>query len=221
MQLEPPADGTVTVDDPANDDAEIVACWSCKGPVAATDLFCASCDAVQPPGHADHFTRLGLERGFEVDLGALEQAYFGLQRRLHPDRFATRTGTEKALSQQQATSLNEAYETLKDPLSRAVYLAGLSGLSVLTEGCNAITDPMILMEAMELREALAMAETAEDVERISKQTAGDITACEAALSRAFVAEDMKTISTLITRLKYLRKLADETRARRAQLRGGF
>ena len=102
--------------------AVISPCWSCKGPVDGEAFFCPICETVQPPGQIDHFSRLGIECSFDVDGDALDQCYFGLQQRLHPDRFATRTSSERLLSQQQATSLNEAYETLKDPLRRAAFL---------------------------------------------------------------------------------------------------
>lgn len=197
----------------------VEACWSCQGPVGMGEPFCPSCKAVQPPGQADHFQRLGLPRGFEIDTAALETSYFRMQRLLHPDRFATRTPKEKTLSQQQATSLNDAYETLKDPLDRAVYLAHLKGLDVLKEGCNTLSDPVILMEAMEMREALAEAETADDLSAMTKHTQGEIADCESELSDAFAADDLDKAAALITRLKYLRKLADDTRARRAELRG--
>ena len=214
------ADGAARLDPKGAPEERIVqACWSCQGPVGAGDPFCPSCQAVQPPGQADHFQRLSLPRGFGIDTAALEKSYFRMQRLLHPDRFATRTPKEKALSQQQATSLNDAYETLNDPLARAAYLAGLMGRDVLKEDGNAPVDPMILMEAIEMREALDEAETAEDLGAVTKHTQGEIADCESELSDAFAAEDLDRAVTLITRLKYLRKLADDTRARRAELRG--
>ncbi len=210
----------IAVADEAAPGDNLVACWSCQGPVAEGEPFCGSCKAVQPPGQLDHYARLGIERSYEVDIAALERAYFNHQRALHPDRFATKTPREKAFSQQQATSLNDAYETLKDSLSRASYLAKLMGLNVLREGCNALTDPVILMEAMELREALAEAETQDQVAEITARAVKDIEECEEALTKGFAARDMDEVSHLITRLKYLRKLADETRYRRTHLRGG-
>ena len=203
----------------AHEKAAMVPCWSCHGPVRAGDAFCGSCQAVQPPGQVDHFRRLGLPRAYVIDLGVLEKAYFQAQRQLHPDRFATRTAKEKALSQQQATALNDAYETLKDSLSRATYLAGLMGLNVLKEGCNALTDPVILMEAMEMREALAEAETEADVTQVTKRAQDEIADCEDEMKAAFAKGDLEALGTLLTRLKYLRKLADQTRLRRAELRG--
>jgi molecular chaperone HscB len=192
-----------------------VACWSCGGPTPADSLFCVTCASVQPPGTADHFRRLGLKRSFEIDRAELERRYFDLQRRLHPDRFATRTGREKALSQAQAVSLNEAYEALADPLKRAVYLLHLAGVDVLAEGCNQIADPVILMEAMEMREALAGARSAAQVELFAANVAADIEECVGDLAVAFRKNDLDEAAKLTTRLRYLRKLIDDSRAHRS------
>lgn len=198
----------------------IIACWSCAGPVGAGELFCPTCRAVQPPGVMDHFARLGLPVGFEIDPKALEQRYFDLQRRLHPDRFATRTARERALSQQQAVSLNEAYETLGDPLSRAVYLLKLKGLDVLSEGCNQIVDPVVLMEAMELREALEATHSVAQAELFAANAESNIDGCIADLADAFRRDDLDAASRLTTRLKYLRKLIEDARVHRANLAHG-
>ncbi len=198
----------------------VIACWSCRGPVATSHLFCPTCEAVQPPGQRDHFDRLGIGVSFDVDVEGLDRRYFELQRALHPDRFATKSAKERALSQQQATSLNEAYETLKDPLKRADHMIHLLGIDVLREGCNQLNDPVILMEAMELREQLAGAESAETVEKIATTTADDIEDCEAGLALAFRDRDLDGACSLTTRLKYLRKLTDEVRAARVRIRVG-
>jgi molecular chaperone HscB len=195
----------------------LVPCWSCKGPVSPRALFCSTCGAVQAPGQTDHFARLGLMRGFDLSPDQLQKQYFGFQRRLHPDRFATRTPKERALSQQQATALNEAYEVLKDPLRRAAYLLRLAGRVVNVEESATVSDPVLLMEAMEMREALEEAETAEEVTEIAAKAEADVQACVAAISRAFAADDLEGAGKLTTRLKYLGKLAEEAKARRIRL----
>lgn len=199
---------------PAEPPQAAVPCWSCGGPTPADSLFCVTCASVQPPGAADHFRRLGIARSFDVNRAELERRYFDLQRRLHPDRFATRTGREKALSQAQAVSLNEAYQTLADPLDRAVYLLHLAGMDVLAEGCNRITDPVILMEAMEMQEALAGSQSAAQVELFAANVAADIEECIGDLAVAFRKNDLDEAAKLTTRLRFLRKLIEDSRARR-------
>ena len=134
-------------------------CWSC-GAAPGDSPFCAACGAVQPPGPADHFARLGLPRGWEVDPDRLEKRYFALQRALHPDRFAGRSERERALSARQSAALNEAWSVLGDPLRRAEYLLALAGVAVNAETGAAPADPEVLAEAMADREAAMEAEDA-------------------------------------------------------------
>lgn len=200
--------------------AAVTACWSCKGPVASGLLFCETCRAIQPPGEVGHFDRLGLPIGFDIEPAALEKAYFANQRLLHPDRFASKSGREKALSGQQAAALNEAYETLKDPLRRAAYLIECTGGTAAIGDNVTVQDPELLMEQMELREALSEADSPEEAEAFATRARASIAECEIALSEAFAQGRISDAETLVLRLKYLTKLAEEARTRRARLLAG-
>jgi len=192
------------------------ACWSCRAEGAGA-LFCAACGAVQPPGAADHFARLGLKRGFAVDKAELDRRYFALQRQLHPDRFVRRPPRERAISQSQAASLNEAYDVLRDPLSRAVYLLRQDGIDLEPASGQTISDPDLLMEAMEMREALAEAGDAPAVAAIAARVETDRQAALATLGQAFAAGGNDGARKATLRLKYLVKLAEDVRARRAAM----
>ena len=197
--------------------AAVVPCWSCKGPVASRALFCSVCGAVQGPGAIDHYTRLGMTPTFDVDQDELQRQYFGFQRRLHPDRFAAKSAREKALSQSQATSLNEAYETLKDPLKRAAYLLNLLGHPVDLTACGTINDRELLMEQMEKREALAEATTPEQVAKLAMENESEVIACQCHISAAFNAGNLDEAAHFSIRLKYLVKLADEARSKKSRV----
>jgi molecular chaperone HscB len=200
--------------------AQPAPCWSCRGPIAARDLFCPTCGAVQPPAPIDHFARLDLPVRFDADAAELDRRYFALQRQLHPDRFASRTARERAVSQSQAVALNEAYEILKDPLSRAEYMLKLRGVDVNPDGCNTVRDPSLLMEQMERREALAEADTREAVDAIIVDARGELDKDLAETASAFAANDLDKAEVAITRLKYLSKLLEEARVRRSRLAAG-
>lgn len=197
--------------------SQVTSCWSCKGPVAMRALFCPVCEAVQGPGHCDHFSRLGLPVSYEIDLPKMEQLYFGLQRKLHPDRFGAKSAKEKALSQQQATQLNDAYETLKDPLKRAAYLLELSGQKVDLHGSATITDPVLLMEQMERREAIAEASTREAVEALIARAEADVAQCHRDMAEAFARSDLSRAADLAIRLKYFTKMVEDARQRKVRL----
>jgi molecular chaperone HscB len=192
------------------------ACWSCGVPLESAAPFCAACQTVQPPGQMDHFARLGLARGYTLDLAALDRAYFALQRRLHPDRFVRKQPRERAISQQQAAALNEAYETLKHPIRRARYLAELMGVDLPGDG-RTIDDPALLMETMEAREALAEASSVAAVEALEAKSRDERAAAIDALRDLFAKADQPGIRRAILRLAYLDKFVEEARARRLNL----
>ena len=92
----------------------------------------------------DFFALFGLPRAYPIDLAKLEQAYLDLQSRVHPDRHAHRSDAEKRLAMQWATRVNEAYRTLRAPLSRAQYLLELRGVDAALE-TNTAMSPAFLM----------------------------------------------------------------------------
>ena len=164
----------------------------------------------------DHFARLGLPAALDLEPASLDRAYFALQRQWHPDRFVARPPDERARASSEAAALNDAYRTLKDPLSRAVYFAGLRGVELPGDG-KTIDDPDLLMEAMEAREELHDAGTAEAVDALAAKARDDVKASLSALGSLFLQQDKAAIRKALLRLRYLDKSAEEARARRMNL----
>jgi molecular chaperone HscB len=112
-----------------------VACWSCATQVDAAQLFCTSCGKVLPAStSADYFQVFGLPRHFTIDTSELERAFYRLSRKLHPDVYARASEEEQEWSLRNASLLNDAYRTLKDPISRTEYLLRLEGVEIEQEG---------------------------------------------------------------------------------------
>jgi molecular chaperone HscB len=164
----------------------------------------------------DHFARLGVPAALELEPAALDSAYFARQRQWHPDRFVARPPEERARASTEAAALNDAYRTLKDPLSRAVYLAGLRGVELPVDG-KTIDDADLLMEAMEIREALHEAGTAAAVEGLTMKAREEQQKALCGLPGLFLENDKLAIRKALLRLRYLDKFAEEARARLANL----
>lgn len=115
----------------------------------------------------DYFALFGLPRRFDIDDAALEAAWHELQSRVHPDRYAHLPDTEKRMSMQWATRVNEGFATLRKPLSRAQYLLELAGVDSGLE-TNTAMSPEFLMEQMEWREAVEEAREAGEVDELEQ-----------------------------------------------------
>jgi molecular chaperone HscB len=101
----------------------------------------------------NHFELFGLPVAFDIDADDLASRYRELQRRVHPDKFASASDQERRLSLQMTAQVNEAFQTLKDPVRRGRYLLSLRGVDIDAETDTAM-DPAFLMEQMEWREGL-------------------------------------------------------------------
>lgn len=112
------------------DSAVPVACWSCSVAHNTSTLFCPHCSKIQPPSSGDYFSVFGLLPKLNLDLGMLEHQFHKLSRKLHPDRFARASESEKEWSLADTALLNDAYRTLKDPIRRTEYLLKLHGAEI-------------------------------------------------------------------------------------------
>ncbi len=92
--------------------------------------FCAECGHVQPAEPTDFFSFFGLPRKLELDETALEREFYALSRKLHPDVYSRASVREQAWSLEKTSQLNDAYRTLKDPVSRTEYLLLLEGIQM-------------------------------------------------------------------------------------------
>ena len=70
----------------------------------------------------NYFQLFGLETQFTIDLAKLSTLYQTLQKKVHPDRFANASSQDQLLAVKKSTLINDAYQTLKNPLKRAQYL---------------------------------------------------------------------------------------------------
>jgi molecular chaperone HscB len=126
----------------------------------------------------DHFEVLGLPRSYHVDAADLERRYLALQKETHPDRFAKALPRERMEAVVRNTELNDAYKVLKNDIKRAEYILKLEGVDIGEEKPQSTTgatkqlvvDPKLLMEIMELREALADARSDGDDGKVAELT---------------------------------------------------
>ncbi len=137
---------------------------------------------VNPSASDNYFRFFGIEQQFKLDLSALDQAYLAIQKEVHPDRHARGSDTEQRLAMQMATLANTAFQTLKNPIQRGLYLCQLHGVDARLE-TNTAMPAAFLMKQMEWRESLedqdedleALEALAEEVNQAKRDTLVEIT----------------------------------------------
>lgn len=120
--------------------------------------------------NASDFELFGLPERFELDLAALDSQWKALLREAHPDKFAADGAVAQRVAMQWAVRINEAYQRLKNPLRRGMYLCERRGAPVQAH-TNTAMPAAFLMQQMAWREALEDATTPEQLEALLDEAA--------------------------------------------------
>jgi molecular chaperone HscB len=138
-------------------------CRTCGGGAPVDVHFCPQCTKILTLGrHGDYFSFLGLPRKLGVDAAQLEQNFRALSRKFHPDYFYNAPPAERRASLERTSYLNDAYRTLKQPISRISYLLELEGMGTVAaaeretgaKGASVQVPPALLEEVFALNEEL-------------------------------------------------------------------
>jgi molecular chaperone HscB len=149
-----------------------------------------------------YFEIFSLPARLVIDLAALEKSFYALSRKLHPDRFASKSPAVQAAALAESSRLNDAYRTLKDPIARTEYLLKLEGVELeeqsksATEAARAsgttkkqIVPEDMLEEAFELNMQLEEMRAAKKMGEDDPQLRSDLLAAKAAFDAKLAATD--------------------------------
>ena len=157
----------------------------------------------------NHFELFGLSPAFAVESEALERSYREIQSKVHPDRFAHAGDAERRASLQWTTRVNEAFQILKNPVTRARHVLELHGVDVAFE-TNTAMPPDFLMQQMELRETLEEAKDASSLDALRSDLREQKRAMEKAIGEAIdVKQDYAGAAGLVRKLQFLDRLDEE------------
>ena len=138
-------------------------CRDCGGGAPIDAHFCPQCTKILSLGrHGSYFEFLGVPRKLNLEAGDLESRFRTLSRQFHPDYFYNATPAERRASLDRASYLNDAYRTLRQPVSRIDYLLSIEGMHAQTAkpgGTGRASDaaavpPALLEEVFSLNEEL-------------------------------------------------------------------
>lgn len=186
------------------------ACWICQTSLSARAAFCHDCGTIQPNRQIDHFTRLGLERRFDLNREILTDRYTALVRIFQAERFAAKGPRQKQLASDHLAAVEEAYTDLRCPVRRARYLLGQT---------DEISDdlPVEDRETLSLREELTSAADAAAIDRVAFKASHGVEIAIRELSAAFRRQSYAEAAGVLARLAEFEDIAASARARRSDI----
>ncbi|RCU48787.1 MULTISPECIES: co-chaperone HscB [Corallincola] len=162
----------------------------------------------------DYFELFDLPHRFDVKSAQLSETFRKLQSAVHPDRFGAASEQDKRIALQRSAHINDAYQTLKHPLSRAVYMLSTAGHDLKSEQ-KSFSDTAFLMQQMEFREQLDDIKANQDMDSLlamQSDVDAEITRYLARIGEALDAPakgDYADVADEVRRLKFFYKLNDE------------
>lgn len=160
----------------------------------------------------NYFDLFSLPHRYTLDVDALEARYRELQRAVHPDKFVNASDREKRISMQQTTFINEAYQSLKDPVERGQYMLLLEGCPIETEN-RTTKDMEFLVEQMELRETLeevrSQADPLQALDELSARVDSNISLLEADLNQMLNQGAQEPAVETVLKMQFYAKLKAE------------
>lgn len=181
-------------------------CWNCSEVLGKADFICRRCESPQQVSHKlNYFEVFNEVQKYDIDANKLQGTFRNLQRLLHPDKFATKSERERALSDGLSAIVNQAYQTLSKPEKRARYLLELSGKDL----DSVVLDSAFLGRMMELNEEVDLIEKQKNQKCAAKylnvvQSEAELVTKQ--LEVAFEKDSLDQASVELAKLKYLRNV---------------
>jgi molecular chaperone HscB len=140
---------------PVRSDAALE-CRTCGAGAPVDEHFCPQCSRILALGrHGDYFAFLGLPRKLTIAADDLERRFRELSRKFHPDYYYNASPAERLASLERSSYLNDAYRTIRNPVSRIEHLLAIEGLaSAKSDEGSAKVPPALLEEVFALNEEL-------------------------------------------------------------------
>ena len=162
-----------------------------------------------PDTGQNYFELFGLTPDFDLDLARLHSEQQRLQSIYHPDRYVSATDRDKRTSVQLASWVNQAYETLRDPVKRSRYLLEIGGAE-LPDDSQTTSDTAFLMEQLELREEMEACRIAENAMLESELIESRLSQRETDLAAEFVtayqAGDLDSAQVSSQKMQFIQRI---------------
>jgi molecular chaperone HscB len=152
------------------------------------------------------YEAFGLEPALTLDAEDLKKRFYERSRLWHPDRFSRASAAEQDKALEMTAVLNDAFRTLRDPVSRAEYFLKENGFELSKEA-----PPELLEEVFELNMALEELRDGDESTRPQLVEARNrFVAMRDSIDQSLAATtDLDEVRSLVNRRKYIKNLIRE------------
>jgi len=161
----------------------------------------------------NYFELFDLETTFFINESKLKESYRREVARFHPDKFASKSDSEKLQALKNTSLLNTAFDSINSPLNRASYLLKLEGVEPFDEKDTSM-DHDFLISQIELREELESIESkqnTDDLEDYLEKVEEYIQSKIDLIAKAFEGDtENSKIKKDVRELKFYEQLASES-----------
>ena len=165
----------------------------------------------------NYFDFFEIPHHLSLDLKDLEQRFYALSRKWHPDRFARAGAAERQEALDASAILNDGYRVLRDPVQRANYLLKENGFDIGEQQSKEVP-PELLEEVFELNMALeesdaeAIAAARQKFTRMQDQIDAELTEAYQRYDQQPGRDVLAQVRSLLNRRKYVSNLVARTAA---------
>ncbi|CAF0843446.1 unnamed protein product [Brachionus calyciflorus] len=190
-------------------------CWSCKKELTEKESklqFCpCEINTILPVNNKiNYFELFNINMEYNVDVKLLTKNFRQLMKKLHPDLFTLKSDLEKKFSAEQSSLVNKAYDTLKSPIKRGVYMLDLidphfNAEAIETHESDA-EKRLILMEILELNEIIDEIKQPKEVEELAERLEEIMRPFEDELEDAFSQKNYKKAISVVSKMRYFKNV---------------
>jgi molecular chaperone HscB len=171
--------------------------------------------AVERPLPHNYYDFFEIPHRLSLDTKDLEQRFYALSKKWHPDRFARTTAEARQQALDASAILNDGYRVLRDPIQRANYLLKENGFDIGEQQSKEVP-PELLEEVFELNMALeesddqAIDEARKKFEGMLGKIDQDLRTRSAAYDQSQSKQELAEVRALLNRRKYIQNLVQKT-----------
>ncbi|MBT4990068.1 MAG: Fe-S protein assembly co-chaperone HscB [Rickettsiales bacterium] len=183
----------------------IIICFFCRHKNVAHQLFCQNCNKILT-ANTNFFIKFGYPVTFDINPTDCKNRYLKMQSQVHPDLFVKKSEIEQTLALNVSSYLNDAFNTLKDNLSRSKYILKLHNIDIDNHANSYfIESPEFLDEILDLNEEQSQISGDAEQENFAQKMNSKITITLADIANDFKVQNYNQAAIDTIKLSYYQK----------------